>query len=139
MILLDTNVISEIMRPKPIVTVLDWLDKQDTRRLHVSTITIGEIEYGLQVLPNAKRRNTLRHKFERFISEGFKYRILEYDLVSSQLYGLIMRERRKSGKSMSISDGQIAAIAGGKGLAVATRNTKDFEGCKLKLINPFEV
>lgn len=137
MILLDTNIVSEVMRTEPALNVIDWLNEQTSSALYVSSVTIGEIAYGLRILPSGKRRSKLRDRFERFISEGFAQRVLAYDEVAARTYGDIMGARREEGRPMSMSDGQIAAIAQSNHLAVATRNTADFEGCGIELFNPF--
>ena len=137
MILLDTNVVSEVMTVVPSKAVLGWLNHHDSNSLYVSTITIGEIEYGLRALPVGKRRLQLKEKFERFISEAFAERVLVYDEAAACTYGDLMGIRKELGRPMSVPDGQIAAIARSRGLAVATRNTRDFEDCGVDVINPF--
>ncbi|MCP3665988.1 MAG: type II toxin-antitoxin system VapC family toxin [Gammaproteobacteria bacterium] len=139
MILIDTNVISEVMKVSPSLQVLEWLNRQDTKVLYISAITIGEIEYGLRILPNGRRRLELKDRFERFISEAFVYRILAFDESAARTYGDVMGLRKELGRPMSVPDGQIAAIARSGGLSIATRNTSDFEECGVDLINPFFV
>ncbi len=139
MILLDTNIISEIMRPAPSQAVLNWLNRQEPQTLYLSTITIGEIEYGLRILPDGKRRNALRQLFNRFVSQAFSQRILPFEEKAARLYGEIMGQRKELGRPMSIPDGQIAAIAVSQGIAaIATRNIRDFEECGIALINPYQ-
>lgn len=137
MILTDTNVISEVMKVSPSLRVIEWLNKQDSNALYVSTITIGEIEYGLRILPDGRRRLELKESFERFISVAFAQRILSFDEPAARSYGDVMGLRRELGRPISVPDGQIAAIARSGGLSVATRNTSDFEECGVDLINPF--
>lgn len=138
MILLDTNVVSALMAPAPQASVLEWVDSQPTDTLYLSTITIAEIAYGLQTLPDGKRRRDLEERFRDFVAGGFAYRILPFDEKAAYLYGEIMGHRRKVGRPMSVLDGQIAAIARAHRLALATRNTRDFEDCGLEIRNPFE-
>ena len=138
MILLDTNIVSEVMRAMPAESVLEWLNEQDSSELYVSTITIGEIVYGLRVLPDGKRRSGLNEKFERFIAQAFAQRVVPYDEPSARLYGEVMGARKELGRPMSVPDGQIAAIARSNHMAVATRNVTDFERCGIEIINPFE-
>lgn len=138
MFLLDTNVVSAVMAPTPPRAVLQWLNEQDTVTLHLSTITIAEIRYGLGILPTGKRRRSLAERFERFVLEGFEQRVLDFDLPAAWLYGEIMSHRRGLGRPMSMADGQIAAIARAGKFAVATRNVKDFEECGVNVINPFD-
>lgn len=137
MILLDTNIISETMRPMPSPLVLEWLNRQPGDSLFVSAITVGEIEYGLRILPAGKRRDALIERYREFMSRGFDGRILVYDDSAAYGYGEIMGYRKELGRPMSIPDGQIAAIAKSKGLILATRNTDDLVASGLHLINPF--
>lgn len=137
MILLDTNVVSEVMKAQPAEAVVAWLNGQDSQNLYVSAITIGEIAYGLRVLPDGKRRSTLRERFEQFIALAFDQRVLAYDEAAARIYGELMGDRKELGRPISVPDGQIAAIARRNHFAVATRNVLDFENCGVELINPF--
>jgi hypothetical protein len=138
MTLLDTNVVSAAMARSPDAAVVAWLDRQDTLTLFVSAVTVAEIQYGLQILPEGRRRRSLEDRFARFVAEGFSGRVLPFDADAAQRYGEIMAARRGAGRPMSILDGQIAAIARARRLAVATRNVRDFELCGLEVIDPFE-
>lgn len=138
MILLDTNVVSEVMKTQPAEAVVAWLNGQDSERLYVSAITIGEITYGLRILPDGKRRSGLRERFERFVALAFDQRVLAYDESAAGVYGELMGDRKELGLPMSVPDGQIAAIARLNHLAVATRNVLDFEHCGIDVLNPFE-
>ena len=138
MILLDTNVISEVMKVAPSANVLKWLNDQSSSAVHVSTVTVGEITYGLRILPDGRRRHQLQEKFEQFIALAFAQRILGYDEAAARLYGEIMGLRKELGRPMSVPDGQMAAIARCHGLSVATRNAGDFEDCGVDLLNPFD-
>ena len=137
MILLDTNIVSEVMKASPADNVLAWLNEQDSCKLYVSAITTGEIVYGLRILPDGKRRLGLSEKFEQFIALAFDQRVLAYDELAARAYGELMGNRKALGRPMSISDGQIAAIARSKHLVVATRNVFDFESCSVDVIDPF--
>ena len=138
MILLDTNVVSEVMKTQPAEAVVAWLNAQDSERLYVSAVTIGEITYGLRILPDGKRRSGLRERFERFVVLAFDQRVLAYDESAARVYGELMGDRKELGLPMSVPDGQIAAIARLNHLAVATRNVLDFEHCGIDVLNPFE-
>jgi predicted nucleic acid-binding protein len=138
MILLDTNVVSEVMKTQPAEAVVAWLNGQDSERLYVSAVTIGEITYGLRILPDGKRRSGLRERFERFVVLAFDQRVLAYDESAARVYGELMGDRKELGLPMSVPDGQIAAIARLNHLAVATRNVLDFEHCGIDVLNPFE-
>ena len=138
MILLDTNVVSEVMKVRPIEAVVTWLNGQESDKLYVSAITIGEIAYGLRILPDGKRRSGLRERFEQFITLAFDQRVLTYDEFAARIYGELMGDRKELGLPMSVPDGQIAAIARHNYLTVATRNVVDFENFGIDIINPFE-
>lgn len=137
MILLDTNVVSELMDRRPAETVLSWLDDQETGLLFVSVITLAEISYGLNALPAGRRRKSLEASFDQFVATGFSHRILAFDQEAAWAYGEIMAHRRRRGRPMSALDGQIAAIAKTNHLTLATRNVTDFEECGLQIVNPF--
>ena len=137
MILLDTNVVSEVMKTRPAEAVVAWLNTQDSEKLYVSAITIGEITYGLRILPDGKRRSGLRERFERFVGLAFDRRVLAYDESAARIYGELMGDRKEPGLPMSVPDGQIAAIACVNHLVVATRNVVDFENCGIDVVNPF--
>jgi len=138
MILIDTNIVSEVMRPSPASTVVNWLNNQDSQRLYLSVISITEIGYGLRLLPNGSRRHQLSERFDHFVEAAFGQRVLNFDQKAAHAYADIMGHRKEIGRPMSVPDGQIAAVARAHGFAVATRNAKDFEMCDLQIINPFE-
>jgi hypothetical protein len=136
-ILLDTNVVSEAMRIVPDPGVLRWLNESETSDLYLSTITIAEVSYGLQILPEGRRRDAISERFEQFVKRGFSHRVLSFDEPAAIVYGEIMARTRKIGRPMSVPDGQIAAIAKTHNLVVATRNTEDFEPTGMELVNPW--
>ncbi len=138
MILLDTNIVSAIMAPAPPRAVIEWLNRQETVTLYLSTITIAEIGYGLWVLPDGKRRRSLEERFEEFVAECFEQRILDFDKSAAHVYAEVMGRRKAMGRPLSVPDGQIASIARANDLSIATRNVRDFEECGLQLTNPFE-
>ena len=137
MIILDTNVISELMKPEPSAIVLDWIRGQEQGNLAVSAITLAEIAYGLGRLPQGKRREDLQGRFERLIEQGFHERVFEFGAKSALLYGELCNIRLSQGLHVDAFDMMIAAIAKLHDCAIATRNTGDFQGCSLQLINPF--
>lgn len=137
MIVLDTNIISEMMAAHPEVAVINWLNDQNAVTLFVSTITIAEISYGLRLLPKGQRHRLLQDRFERFIEQAFEQRILNFDEAAARVYGEVMGYRKEIGRPLSVPDGQIASIARMHGFAVATRNIKDFKDCGVEVINPF--
>jgi predicted nucleic acid-binding protein len=138
MILIDTNVISEMMKISPDSNVAAWLDRQEISQLFISTITIAEISYGLHILSKGSRRDRLEEVFNDAIVELFKHRILSLDETAAYFYGKIMAERKESGRPLSVPDGQILSIAYVHGAAIATRNTRDFVYEGISLLNPFK-
>lgn len=138
MIVLDTNIISEVMRPQPNSAVLAWLNQQYSPHLFITSVSIAEIGYGLRVLSDGQRRRILQNRFEQFIAQGFEYRILNFDKPAAQVYAEIMGTRKEIGSPMSVLDAQIAAMARNYNYNLATRNIKDFDNCGIDLINPFD-
>lgn len=138
MVLLDTNVISELMRESPDPTVARWLSKQKIMQALVSAITIAEIGYGLARLPMGKRRQRLESKFESFLADGFEGRILPFDANAAFFYPKMCAKREKQGFAIDSVDLMIAAIARNANATLATRNTKDFRHCGVQLVNPWE-
>ena len=137
MILLDTNVVSELMRATPEAAVLRWMNGQPSSLVHLSSVSIAEITYGIRILPEGHRRHDLQHRFDRFLATAFSERLLDFDRAAALQYGEIMAVRRQIGRPMSVADGQIAAVARSRGCDLATRNVTDFEDCALELINPW--
>jgi predicted nucleic acid-binding protein len=127
-----------MMAPAPSRVVIDWLNAQETVTLHLSTVSIAEIGYGLRVLPDGKRRRALEERFEAFVAKAFDQRILDFDHPAARLYGEVMAHRKEIGRPIGVLDGQIAAIARANYFAVATRNVRDFHDCGVDVINPFE-
>ncbi len=136
--LLDTNVISETVRPRPEPRVLRWIREQTPRDLFLSAMTLGELVRGSQRLPDPSRslrcRNWIRHDLTR----QFDGRILAFDEQAAVLWGEIMGAGDRSGEPRPALDAQIAAIAARYGLALATRNIKDFQEMGVSLLNPWE-
>ena len=137
MILLDTNVVSEMMRATPEPAVLRWMNGHPSSLVHLSTVSIAEITYGIRILPEGRRRHDLQHRFDRFVTTAFSERLIDFDREAALQYGEIMASRREIGRPMNVVDGQIAAVARSRGCALATRNTTDFEDCDLELIDPW--
>jgi predicted nucleic acid-binding protein len=137
MIILDTNIISEMMKPTPSPSVISWLDAQEVAYLYVTAITIAEISYGLNALPEGQRRASLQQAFNESILSAFENRLLPFEESAAYTYGALMAERKLKGKPLSIPDGQIAAISKIQKATLATRNTNDFIECGIVLINPF--
>lgn len=138
MIILDTNVLSEFMRKVPEPRVLDWFARQRVFELAVSAITVAEIARGLSRLPAGKRRTSLIERFDGFMEDAFKERVIPFDEVAAQVYGPIAANREKAGLNADAVDLMIAASARSRSASVATRNVRDFEGCGISIINPWE-
>lgn len=137
MILLDTNVISELMRPVPASAVEGWVGAQPAASLFISAITEAELRYGLALLPEGKRKRDLLLQLDAMLAEDFAGRILPFDSSAALTYARIASIRRQAGKPIAQADAQIAAIAAARGAAVATRNFADFDGCGITVTNPW--
>ena len=137
MFVLDTNVVSELMRERPQPEVLAWLDSQLTDKLFMTAVTEAEIRTGIAVLPEGERRHGLAVAADRAFGVFFADRILPFDSDTAQAYAVIAAERRAAGRPISQADCQIAAISRSCRASVATRNAGDFEGCGIDVINPW--
>lgn len=139
MIILDTNVISELWKVEPAPNVLAWIDAQMVETLYLSTITVAELRFGLATMPEGKRRSIYQDRLEREVLPAFAGRVLSFDLDASQAYADLMARARAAGKAIGKADGYIAATAAARGLMVATRDTSPFEAAGLNIINPWEI
>jgi len=138
MIILDTNVIAELMREEPDANVASWIQQVATKNLALTVIAIAEILRGIERIQKGKRRQRLEHSFKEFIQKGFRGRLFPFDEEAAYLYGGLAACREKVGLSVDPVDLMIAAIAKHLQASIATRNIKDFEGCGLTLINPWQ-
>ncbi len=137
MILLDTNIISELMRPRPSSVVIEWLDDQFSRELYLPAIVKAEIEMGIAILDNGKRKQGLLQAAE-LIFTSFTNRCLPFDSETATHYARIIAFTKEQGRPMSVEDAQIAAIAVQHSALLATRNTSDFDFLEnLNLVNPW--
>ena len=136
-ILLDTNVLSEILRTSPDPAVLEWFSKQRDDELHVSAVTQAEMLLGVRLLPQGKRRQRLDDAMRGLFDTDFAGRVLPFDAPSVAHYVEVVATRRRAGRPISQFDAQIAAIALQNDASLATRDLGDFEGCGLRLIDPF--
>ena len=136
MILLDTNVISEAMKPAPEAAVRDWLDAQAAETLHLSSVTIAELTFGIGALPTGGRTDRLTTALEGVMAL-FGERILPFDTEAARRYGDLAVRARAAGRGFPTSDGYIAAIAAAHGFAVATRDASAFEAAGLAVIDPW--
>ncbi len=138
MTLLDTNVISELMKGKPSSSVRNWLSSMQVNTLGVTSLSLAEIRWGLCRLPKGQRRHRLETSFERVVSEGFGGRVFGFDEAAATVFGALAAGREDSGLHVDMVDAMIAAIARSIGASVATRNVGDFEGCGIEVVNPWE-
>lgn len=138
MIILDTNVISESIKPLPSETVLSWLAAQLPSAVFTTAITLAEVMNGVEALPHGKRRAGLAAGVEKIFAQEFTGRILPFDEAAARVFATIVASRNAVGRPMSELDAMIAAIARTHRATVATRNTADFERCGLQLIDPWQ-
>jgi len=138
LIVLDTNVLSELLRPNPAPRVEAWLAAQDGASVYFTTVGEAELRYGVAILPAGRRRTTIGAAIEGILDEDFRDRVLPFDREASRAYAAIAAERRAAGRPISQFDCQIAAIARAHGASVATRNTGDYEGCGVEVIDPWD-
>lgn len=137
MIVLDTNVLSEALKPYPEEAVLRWLAQQNRAAVFITTITQAEILDGVEMLPVGKRRSRLHAAVERMLVDEFSERILVFDGESARVYPKIVTKRVRLGRPISQFDALIAAICQSRNATIATRNTSDFEDCGLTIVNPW--
>jgi toxin FitB len=138
MIILDTNVLSELMKSQPDQLVLQWIGQYKATSLFITTLTQAEILYGLELLPEGKRRTALKKAAQSMFEIDFAQRILPFDSYAAQEFAVIAAKRRTIGRPISQIDAQIAAIAHCHHATLATRNVVDFEQCGISIINPWE-
>jgi predicted nucleic acid-binding protein len=138
MIILDTNVVSELMRASPESRVLRWFGNQTAQDLQVTAVTMAEILYGIELISAARRRDVVRAGAEKMFEEVFADRILTFEDRAARAFSQIASSRRRQGKPMSEFDAQTAAITRVLGATLATRNPYVFEGCGVRLVNPWE-
>ena len=138
MIILDTNVLSEFMRAVPNPTVMDWIARQVSSEVFVTTITQAEMYYGLALLHMGKRRSDMERAVQQMFEQDFLERILTFDSAAALEYAKLASLRRQIGKPIAQADAQIAAIALSRNAVLATRNIADFCDCQITLVNPWE-
>lgn len=137
MILLDTNVVSEPLKPRPDPAVVQWLNAQAPEDLYLPAIVAAELYYGWSILPDGRRKRVSDNLVDRVVSQ-FEGRVVPFDLAAAAEYGRLMATARSAGVGLPILDGQIAAIARAQGAALATRNVKHFEQTGIPRLNPWE-
>jgi toxin FitB len=139
MIVLDTNVLSEFMRPKPSTRVMAWVAKQSATELFTTSITEAEILYGIELLAKGKRREGLLAAAEAMFVQDLAGRVFGFDSDAARVFSKVAAQRRVLGSPIGHADAQIAAICQVRGAKLATRNVADFEDCGLDLIDPWHV
>lgn len=137
--LIDTNVLSELMRERPAPQVLDWFASQTANQMQTSAVTHAEILAGIALLPAGKRREALARAATQIFEEDFLGRCIDFGGLAVGHYALVRAQRQLAGRPMDTADAQIAAIALAAHLSLVTRNTKDFEGIEgLEIVNPWQ-
>lgn len=136
-LLLDTNVLSELLRTSPDAGVVAWFADQHADALFVSAVTQAEMLFGAALLPDGRRRAQLEQQLNAMFDEDFARRVLPFDADAARIYASVVSSRRQAGRPISQFDAQIAAIALAHRASLVTRNVGDFEGCGLALVNPW--
>jgi hypothetical protein len=137
-IVLDTNVISEAIKPSPNAHVMAWLRGQLLANMATTAVSLAEINYGLCRLPRGRRRDDLEARLRTLLARGFGDRILAFDAPAAGVYGDIVTARQSVGRPIDAFDAMIAAIARSRGATVATRNVADFDGCGVPVLDPWK-
>lgn len=137
MVILDTNVVSEIIKPVCNPNVANWFKSQASTTLFVSTITEAELLFGVECLPTGYRRDELRNLIEKILRERFAGKVLAFDSGAARNYAQIAATRRAAGRPIGYADCSIAGIARSRGASVATRDASGFEGCGIQVLDPW--
>lgn len=137
MILLDTNILSEVMRLRPDPRVKAWFKAQGDTELFTTAVTVGELHFGIAIMPEGKRRDDIAHRIDRTLSYNFENAVLPYDDTAARIFGRLSGALRRNGTPVGAADAMIAAIALSHNAVVATRNVKHFEPCGVEVVDPF--
>ncbi|MGE5827135.1 MAG: type II toxin-antitoxin system VapC family toxin [Micromonosporaceae bacterium] len=137
MIVLDTNVISELMNARGDSRVASWVDQQPVQEVHLTAVTAAELRYGVARLADGRRKNDLADRVRRMLEEDFGGRVLSFNDQAAMHYAGIVADRERRGAPISMADAQIAAICRHHGAELATRNTKDFVGAGIPVVDPW--
>lgn len=138
MIVVDTNVVSELMRADPAMELLVWADAHPARETHLTAITVAELLYGVARLPRGRRKRDIGDEVVRMVEEDFGQRVLAFDHAAAGHYADIVAQRERAGRPISMADAQIAAICRSHGGPLATRNIDDFSRTGITVINPWD-
>ncbi len=137
MIILDTNVLSALMRPLPDVKVVAWLNQQPAQSVWITAITVFEAHFGIELLTPGRRRQEIERAFTKVLREDLEGRVLDFDAASAEQAATLAAERRRVGRQVDVRDTQIAGIALARHGTIATRNTQHFEDVSVPVINPW--
>lgn len=137
MIVLDTNVVSELARPRPNSAVIEWVDAHDSAELMITALTAAEVRAGVALLPEGRRKHEIGLRMESLLTETFAGYVLAFDIDSSAYYADILSARRHGGRPISTFDAQIAAVCRRYGSVLATRNFADFTDIGITVVNPW--
>jgi predicted nucleic acid-binding protein len=137
-IILDTNVVSELVKPTPSPAVIGWIDMRDSSDLVITALTAAEVRAGVAVLPDGRRKREFALRMESLLTDTFAGFVLSFTIDSSAFYAQILAARKKSGQPISTFDAQIAAVCLQHEATLATRNIADFTATRIELINPWE-
>ena len=137
MIILDTNVLSALMRKDPDDAVVGWLDRQPAESIWITTITLFESRFGLALLPAGRRRRSLEAAFDRLLVEDLENRVLDFDSAAANQAAALAAERQAAGRPIDMRDTQIAGIAVARRAIIATRNVRHFEGLRVRVVDPW--
>ena len=138
MIILDTNVLSALMRQTPKAPVLAWLDRQPAESVWITSVTLFEARLGLALLPKGRRRQALEAAFARLLKDDLEERVLDFDSAAATEAALLAAERQKSGRSVDMRDTQIAGIALARRATLATRSVRHFQDLKVPVVDPWQ-
>ena len=137
MLVIDTNVASDLMRPAPTPSVAAWIAERDAATMFLTAVSEAELRFGVAILPPGRRRDALEAAMRRWLERGFAERILPFDSAAVQVYAEIAADRRHAGRPIGEADCQIAAISRSRGASLVTRNVRDFEGAGVVVVNPW--
>lgn len=138
MIILDTNVLSALMRQAPELPVVAWLDQQQADSVWITSVTLFEARFGLAVLPKGKRRQSLETAFARLLAEDLEDRVLAFDTSAATEAAVLAADRQKAGRPVDFRDTQIAGIALSRRATLATRNTRHFQDLRVPVVDPWQ-
>ncbi len=138
MIILDTNVLSAMMREAPELPVVQWLDRQQADSIWITSVTLFEVRLGLALLPKGKRRQALEAAFTKLLLEDLEDRVLAFDSAAATEAALLAAERQKAGRPVDFRDTQIAGIALSRRATLATRNLRHFRDLRVPVVNPWQ-